>query len=711
MSGALQGSGLARLARIARDAGAWRPTNVAALYSSTVFRRRNELRGFADDDHLAAAANWLARAHDATPDGGVAGRYRLNRGWSSSYPETTGYIIPTFLALESEANLSGFRERARRCTDFLLEVQLESGAFPGLEIAENRDRPSVFNTAQILHGLTAWHRASQDDRALESARRAANWLLKVQDTDGAWRTHLYGTGRPYTYMAHAACWLAEFGQYVGDESYLSGAARHLNWVLEHVDAGTGWVDECGFGDDDQVARRAVTHTIGYTIWGILFTSRILSHERGLAISRGAATAVARRLELSRWLPGKLDWNWKGAAAYACLTGNAQMALIWFELHRLESDPPLLSAACKALDLVKRAQPMTSRNPGIRGGIPGSDPIWGGYMTLAYPNWAAKFFVDALMAKKAAFRALTKPPIPVHGVLATRPSDVPTELPASEPPATAGPIRVVLLTSESSTKAVQFCESWKRWGFTPSAVVIQQPRTTSLPERIHTFVSDFGFLNFARRLIGGRVRDKGERDRIADSAPEPGSAAVYCADRNIPFVRVDSLESATGLASLRALGADLFVQAGVGILRSASLSVPRLGTLNAHMGLLPRVRGMNAAEWSALCGIPVGATVHLIDPGIDTGDILLFRAVDIAGVDSVDSLRGTVDRAQIELLGDVIRWIIAHGALPPSRPQGAHEGRQFFAMHAELRQLLDAVLEHGGLWPGPRTVGSRALEPA
>ena len=45
------------------------------------------------------ALEWLCRAqdHSASTDGGVARSYSLLTGWASSYPETTGYIIPTFL--------------------------------------------------------------------------------------------------------------------------------------------------------------------------------------------------------------------------------------------------------------------------------------------------------------------------------------------------------------------------------------------------------------------------------------------------------------------------------------------------------------------------------------------------------------------------------------------------------------------------------------
>jgi hypothetical protein len=168
-----------------RDAQAWRPASFGALSAGLLHRNRNALVGTSEREHLLAAAEWLGRAQDAQPDGGVSGRFDVGGGWTSSYPETTGYIVPTFLALESEAGLSGYRERARRCIEFLLSVQLPSGAFPGLEIAENRDKPSIFNSAQILNGLTAWHRATGDETTLRAARRAADWLVAAQDPDGA----------------------------------------------------------------------------------------------------------------------------------------------------------------------------------------------------------------------------------------------------------------------------------------------------------------------------------------------------------------------------------------------------------------------------------------------------------------------------------------------------------------------------------------------
>ena len=143
-------SALRETGRHVRDGALWRPSNVSFFLQGAIGRQRNRTAGYSDHDHLLATAEWLERAQDATGDGGVSGRYHLRHGWSSSYPETTGYIVPTFLALARELGESRFQERASRCIEFLLSLQHPDGAFPALEVAENRTVPSVFNTAQVL---------------------------------------------------------------------------------------------------------------------------------------------------------------------------------------------------------------------------------------------------------------------------------------------------------------------------------------------------------------------------------------------------------------------------------------------------------------------------------------------------------------------------------------------------------------------------------
>ena len=168
---------------------------------------------YSDDEHFVAAAAWLERAQDAMKDGGVCGRYKLASGWTSSYPETTGYIIPTFLELHRVLSEDRFRERARRAVEFLLRLQLLDGAFPGGEVNDNRTEPSPFNTAQIMHGLQAWAIANGDTRCVEALRKSGHWLCDHQDADGAWHQYFYG-GIETTYSAHLSCRLAEAGEFL-----------------------------------------------------------------------------------------------------------------------------------------------------------------------------------------------------------------------------------------------------------------------------------------------------------------------------------------------------------------------------------------------------------------------------------------------------------------------------------------------------------------
>lgn len=668
------------------EAKVWRPRNARLLLADTVGRDRRGRHADRDDDRVRAAASWLGTAQDATTDGGVVGRYHIATGWTSSYPETTGYLIPTLLELAREPGLGSLEARARRAFEFLLPLQLDSGAFPGGEVHENRSKPSIFNSAQIINGLVAWHRHSGDERALGAARRAGDWLVEMLDDDGAWRRHTY-IGLPVAYAAHASCWLAELGAHTGESRYLDGARRHLEWVLSLADPSTGWIDKAGFWPEQHERREGHTHTIAYTIWGVLYTAGVLGHARGLAAAERAALGVLRRLELSRWLPGELDSRWRGRANYACITGNAQMALIWMRLHEQGGDLRFANAALRAIDLVKRAQVMSTADPSVYGAVPGSDPVWGGYITLAYPNWAAKFFVDALLAKRRMLERIE------HAApVAWRPPPSVGDAPAAPAAAITPRCRVVVYAAPDSPKLAQALDWWKHWGFKPVAVVLENRPGPGALRRAAVRVRDDGvgaILAAAARRLGGRTNDN--TGWLQEIASYPGPRDV-CARTGIPLIEVADLQSPEGLAVVRSLKPDLALHTGGTILRAPLLAVPSIGTLNAHMGLLPRYRGVNVSEWSVLEGGPVGATVHLVDEGIDTGPIVAMRRVSADGLRSVDELRKAVARAQLELLGDVVAGVVASGTPPTTTTQDLGAGQQYFTMHPELRSIVERRLQ-------------------
>jgi len=172
---------------------------------------------------------------------------------------------------------------------------------------------------------------------------------------------------------------------------------------------------------------------------------------------------------------------------------------------------------------------------------------------------------------------------------------------------------------------------------------------------------------------------------------PTDVVAFCDAEGIPVIHVGPLSNPDAVAAVRSLAPDLLVHAGAGILRRDLLAVPRLGTLNAHMGILPRYRGMNVSEWACLEGNPVGCSVHLVNPGIDTGDIIAVHEVDVEHAHSVAELRDGVDQAQIDLLGEAVRFVVETGSLPEARAQTAEEGRQYFEMHPDLKAVLEARL--------------------
>jgi hypothetical protein len=74
-----------------------------------------------------------------------------------------------------------------------------------------------------------------------------------------------------------------------------------------------------------------------------------------------------------------------------------MAIIWLKIYQLSGEHKYYEAAVKSLQYVMAHQDCKTQDLNIRGGIKGSHPIWGNYTRLSYPNWATKFFIDALIS--------------------------------------------------------------------------------------------------------------------------------------------------------------------------------------------------------------------------------------------------------------------------------------------------------------------------
>lgn len=97
---------------------------------------------------------------------------------------------------------------------------------------------------------------------------------------------------------------------------------------------------------------------------------------------------------------------------------------------------------------------------------------------------------------------------------------------------------------------------------------------------------------------------------------------------VPLVTVPIHNSEHVMPHIRELELDLIVFGGTRIIRGEILDHPRDGVINSHPGLLPECRGSASPAWSVYHDIPIGSSTHFCDNGIDTGELLLRRAVAV-----------------------------------------------------------------------------------
>lgn len=315
--------------------------------------------------------------------------------WLAAYPETTGYIIPTFLDYFRRTGDETYCERALRMARWEVDVQMSDGAvlagfLGGLPM------PAIFNTGQVLFGWVAAYEETGDAMFLTAATRAADFLVREQDDDGAWRCES-SCARPgvHTYDARASWGLLEVARVSREAAYSEAAVRNLDLVLTRQNT-RGWFADCCLNDDE----RPLLHTIAYAAEGLLAAGTILAEPRYVEASRRTADALLAAQRRDGSLAGRFDSAWQPAVDWSCLTGDAQTALVWLRLFASAGEGKYLSAARRSNLFLRTTQDLSASDPGIRGGIKGSHPIWCEYGRLMYPNWAAKFFVDSLVLEQS-----------------------------------------------------------------------------------------------------------------------------------------------------------------------------------------------------------------------------------------------------------------------------------------------------------------------
>jgi len=376
----------------ARDTSTTRDRGLPELGASFVGRVLRDVVGSraprrSRDEHLRSAVEWLKRAQAVTPDDGVSYGYSVRGGWRPSYRETSGYIAVTFFDLARQLEDSESAALARKVSSWLCEAQEPDGSIanPRYRVAEG----IVFDTGQVLLGYARAHRETAEPRFREAASNAASWLVSRLDEDGAWRKNTH-FGTPHTYNTRVAWSMLECHDIAPDPTVEAAARKNLDWAL--TQERDGYFQSCAFRP--RVAP--FTHTIAYAIRGFLESARLLNEAKYEQAAVRAADAMLGHVREDGWIPGQVDEGGKARARYCCLTGNCQLAIIWLKLYRSTGSDRYLDAAQRSLSYVMGCQDVATSNLALHGAIKGSQPIWGRYAPLSYPNWATKFFIDAVL---------------------------------------------------------------------------------------------------------------------------------------------------------------------------------------------------------------------------------------------------------------------------------------------------------------------------
>jgi methionyl-tRNA formyltransferase len=131
--------------------------------------------------------------------------------------------------------------------------------------------------------------------------------------------------------------------------------------------------------------------------------------------------------------------------------------------------------------------------------------------------------------------------------------------------------------------------------------------------------------------------------------------------------------------------DVLALGGTRIIKPTILETPRRATVNAHPGLLPWLRGSASVGWALYKDMKQGATAHFIDPGIDTGDIIVRRELPVRRSDTYESLNARMATLSGELMAEALTYL-ANGEAP-REPQDPNMGETF-------KVIPDDLLEEG-----------------
>ncbi len=205
------------------------------------------------------------------------------------------------------------------------------------------------------------------------------------------------------------------------------------------------------------------------------------------------------------------------------------------------------------------------------------------------------------------------------------------------------------------------------------------------------VAAFNALAATRHEIRG-VFTQADRPAGRGRMPQRSAVKVRAAELGIPVHQPASFQSPEAAALLHSLAVDAFVVVAYGLILPAPvLAVPALGCFNIHASLLPRWRGAAPIQRAILAGDrTTGVSIMRMAAGLDTGSVLLRRAVEITAHDTAQTLHDRLAVLGGELICAALEQVARGAAVDePQADQGATYAAKIDKSEALIDWSMDA----------------------
>ena len=330
---------------------------------------------------------WVESSFAANDNKGSSAYQNILGHWSSPYPETSGYLIPTLLKARRHSNNDHYVDLALEQVSYFEDLSNVSGA---ISCPRNGGRALFFDNAQILLGLNSLYNVRQDTRIKMMCENIYLWLISCIDNEGKVDNGNFKKDYTPSYYARAVWAIIKYEKDHAKQ-HSDGSLALLNYCYSLMNENYSFQDWSFDGN-----ASGLSHTIAYTMRG-LWESSILLERKDISQSIISSVSWMHNVLIPNKdynLYGSFDTRWSADTSFVCSAGSSQLALLSLIIYKHTGRQDVL----KNLDKIIVPVLNSSTRLLLRKhrAIPSSIPVWQKYQRFRFTNWTQKFVIDFIL---------------------------------------------------------------------------------------------------------------------------------------------------------------------------------------------------------------------------------------------------------------------------------------------------------------------------